>query len=106
MASPRRFVALNAQARSWRMPPGLSYRKFQGNFQNGTESAPLINLREIADEIGVGTVRAKILTNCFTELGANASPIDVNEYSINGSHGLPDGQTGPQVSACFPYRKG
>ncbi|EXA32126.1 hypothetical protein FOVG_16608 [Fusarium oxysporum f. sp. pisi HDV247] len=96
MASPRRFVALNAQARSWRMPPGLSYRKFQRNFQNGTESAPLINLREIADEIGVGTVWAKILTNCFTELGANASPIDVNEDSINGSHGLPDGQTRPQ----------
>ncbi|KAL7768614.1 hypothetical protein ACKLNR_002915 [Fusarium oxysporum f. sp. zingiberi] len=96
MASPRRFVALNAQARSWRMPPRLSYRKFQRNFQNGTESAPLIDLREIADEIGVGTVRAKILTNCFTELDANASPIDVNEDSINGSHSLPDGQTRPQ----------
>ncbi|KAL5610642.1 hypothetical protein FOBRF1_006759 [Fusarium oxysporum] len=98
MASTRRFVALNAQARSWRMPPRLSYRKLQQNYQNGAEPAPLTDLREIADEIGVGTVRVKVLTNCFTALGANASPIDVNEDSINGSHGLVDCHTRPQDS--------
>lgn len=86
--------------------PGLSYRKLQQKFHNGAEPAPLTDLGEITDEIGVGTVRAKVLTNCFTALGANASPIDVNEDLINGSHGLADWHTRPQISACFTYRKG